>query len=448
MGVVDGEGYMEQRGTRAEAEGASWRRVRGASRLRVPSVVVLIVGVLLGLVVGRQLPAGGASSRIPPRELKLMTEAWRVVEQHYVDRGALKPRRLAYGSIAGMVAALGDTGHSTFLTPELQKLEENLISGRFEGIGAELRMRDGHAVVVAPLDGSPAQRAGLRPGDIILRVDDQDAAGHQLPELVEHIKGRAGTTVTLRVLTPASGRTRDLQLTRAAIALKNVTWQRVPGTQLAHLRIAAFSQGVAGKLGVALTQIQAAGLRGVVLDLRDDPGGILLEAVGAISQLLHHGNAVLVRDARGHTVAVPVLKGGVRFELPLVVLINRGSASAAEIMAGALRDAGRARLVGETTFGTGTVLQAFPLSDGSRLLLAVQEWLTPKGHVIWHKGIKPDVTVALGAEASPLLPEAERGMSQTALKKSEDAQLLRAITVLGEQVPATGEVRAREATVP
>lgn len=400
---------------------------KGTGRQALP-VVAMVTGVLFGLLVG--LSARGASERIPGKELALLHEAWRTIQEHYVDRSALKPRRLAYGGIAGMVASLGDTGHSTFLSPELEKLEANLLAGRFEGIGAELRVKAGHPVIVAPLDGSPAQRAGIRPGDVILQVDGKDMNGCPLPDVVDHLKGRAGTAVALRLLTPSTGRLREVRLVRAAMTLQNVTWQQLPGTELAHLRIATFSLSATLAVERALGQITRRKLRGVILDLRDNPGGVLGEAVSAISQFVARGDALQVRDAQRQVLAVPVAGKGLGFGVPLVVLINRGSASAAEIMAGAIRDAHRAKLVGETSFGAGTVLQPFPLSDGSKLLLAVNEWLTPNGQAIWHRGITPDLAVDLPDDTSPLFPEMERNMDAATLRKSHDRQLLRAIALL------------------
>jgi carboxyl-terminal processing protease len=197
-----------------------------------------------------------------------------------------------------------------------------------------------------------------------------------------------------------------------------------------HVRIAGFSQGVTNDLRQALTALEQQGLTHIVLDLRNNPGGLLNEAVATASQFLSSGTVLLVRDAHGTTTPVPVQKHGVAPGLPLVVLINQGTASAAEIVAGALQDAHRAVLVGETTFGTGTVLKPFPLSDGSALMLAIEEWLTPHGRVIWHQGIAPDVVVALTPPATPLLPDTERTITAAQLQASDDRQLLHAVDLV------------------
>jgi carboxyl-terminal processing protease len=295
-------------------------------------------------------------------------------------------------------------------------------------------VKDGHVVIQSPMDGSPAQRAGLRPGDVILKVDGQNVADLRLDEVVGHILGPAGTQVTLTILDPKTGNTRDVTLERAKITIDNVTWARLPGTTIAHVRISAFSAGVTQDLKDALAEIKSQGMTGLVLDLRSNPGGLLGEAVEVTSQFLEEGNVLLVKDAQGKVTPVPVQSGGVAVDIPMVVLVDRGTASAAEIATGALQDAKRATVVGETTFGTGTVLQEFPLSDGSVLLLAVQEWLTPDGRVIWHRGLDPDAAVTLPSGVDPLLPLTERGLTADQVRDSGDAQLLKALELLGQSV--------------
>jgi carboxyl-terminal processing protease len=397
---------------------------------------LLIVGLIMvgGIVLDRQvLIAFVPPSTIPAdarADFRLMAEAWNIIERFYVDRTALKPRRLTYGALSGMVDALGDTGHSHFLSPDMVQQTHTFAEGRFEGIGAELQMQDRHAVIVAPMDGSPAQQAGLQPGDIILKVNAAYVTGLPLEQIVQHILGPAGTAVTLTILDPSTQRTREVTLVRARIALHNVTWHTLPGTMVAHVRLAAFSKGITDDLQQVLTEMRQQGLRRVILDLRSNPGGLLAEAVGTASQFLRSGNVLLVRDARGHTTPIPVQSTERGLSLPMVVLINKGTASAAEIVAGALQDAHRAALVGETTFGTGTVLREFDLSDGSALLLAIEEWLTPSGRVFWHRGITPDVEVALPPNVTLLLPEAERQMTPVQLQAAADTQLLRALDLV------------------
>ncbi len=395
---------------------------------------ILGLGLIAGVVLDRQVLSGYAPPPTIPAEARpafqLMAEAWNLISRVYVDQAAVQPNVLTFGAIAGMVDALGDTGHSRFLSPAMVQEQNRFMQGNYEGIGAEVQMKDGHAVIVAPFDDSPAQQAGLRPGDIILSVDGAEVTGLSLEEIVSRILGPTGTSVTLSVLSPSTGQTRTVTLTRARIALHNVAWHQLPGTSVVHVRVAAFSEGMTDDLKAALHSIQQQGLTGLVLDLRDDPGGLLDEAVATASQFITVGNVLLESDAQGHTTPVPVEPHGVATDVPMVVLINGGTASAAEIVAGALQDAGRARLVGEKTFGTGTVLNQFNLSDGSALLLAVEEWLTPDGRVIWHQGIDPDVVVSLSPDATPLFPGAEQGLTSEQLQTGGDEQLLQALALL------------------
>jgi carboxyl-terminal processing protease len=394
------------------------------------TVLLLGVGLTGGIVVNRQFLADTGATPADQLDFNLITEAWNLIQKEYVDRQAINSQQLTYGAISGMVQALGDTGHTTFLTPDMVRQEQTYIQGELEGIGAEVQMKDGRIVIVAPLDGSPAEKAGLRPGDVILKVNSEDVTGQSLGDVVDKILGPAGTQVTLTILNPKTGETRQVTITRAKIELKSVTWQMLPGTKVAHVRIARFSQGTTDELRQALQEIKAQGATGLVLDLRNDPGGLLSEAIGVTSQFINSGNVLLEKDAQGKITEVPVKSGGEALDIPMVVLVNQGTASAAEIVSGALKDANRAKIVGETTFGTGTVLQEFKLSDGSALMLATQEWLTPSGKTIWHQGIEPQVTVELPTDQEALTPEAEKSMTPNQLQSSGDTQLLKALQLL------------------
>jgi carboxyl-terminal processing protease len=402
---------------------------------RVRPSLMLALGIALGLWGGvgvDRLAFLGWAPVQPAADLRLIAQAWNDIARHYVDRAAVKPKSLTYAAIGAMVDALGDTNHSTFLDPAMVKQLKQSEAGHLEGIGVEIQPKAGRIVVVAPLDGSPAQRANLRPGDIILKVNGQDIAGLPVSEVVARITGPPGTTVKLTLQDPHSQHTRDVSIERASINLHSVSWHMLPGTAVAHLRIASFEDRTTKELEAALAQIEQNPTNAVILDLRNNPGGILSEAVASASQFLRGGNVLLVKDAKDRIKPVPVEKGGKATRIRMAVLINDGSASAAEIVAGALKDANRAPLIGEHTFGTGTVLQEFALHDGSALLLAIQEWLTPSGHSFWHKGISPNITVPLPPNTDILLPEDEHSLTAAQLRASADAQLLRALAWLNE----------------
>ena len=402
-------------------------------------LVVMLVGVGAagfagGIVYDQQVlqsntdkvsvPAGTA------KDFQLIVDAWNVLQKDYVDRSALQTTPLIYGAISGMVDSLGDTGHSRFLSPQMLKSETQAINGSFEGIGAEVQTKDGNTVVVAPIEGSPAEKAGVKAGDVILKVNEEDVTGQPLETVVSKILGPAGTQVTIALQDPTTHVIRSVTITRARITVNNVSWSMLPGTKIADLHLAGFSSGVTQQIKDALTAIQAQGATGLIFDLRNNPGGLLNEAIGVASQFLKEGNVLQEKDAQGNIRSVPIQKGGLATDIPMVVLINQGTASAAEIVSGALQDAGRATLIGETTFGTGTVLSTFNLPDSSALLLATEEWLTPKGHSIWHHGITPDQVVTLDPNLQPLFPSTIKSMTDAQLQAATDTQLLKGVSVL------------------
>jgi carboxyl-terminal processing protease len=397
--------------------------------------IFLVIGGFFG---GVALDRGFFTQVAPPanipasakQDFELIAQAWNVIQQNYVDRTAVVTSTLTYGAIGGMVDALGDTGHSRFLTPQMVQEEQNQTQGQLNGVGIEIQVKNGQIVVVSTIDNSPAQHAGLRSGDIIEGIDGKSTIGMSLSQVVSLVTGQPGTTVTLTIGNPQSGTHVDYKLTRAHITLINVAWQQLPGTTVADIRVSAFSQGVSQDLQRVLSEVEQQHITGIVLDLRNNPGGLLSEAVGVTSQFVITGNVLLEKDAHDKVTPVSVQPASHVTKLPMVILIDQGTASAAEITAGALQDAQRAQLIGDTTFGTGTVLNEFSLTDGSAILMAVEEWLTPSGRVIWHKGIAPNVSIVLPLDTAPLTPEMEKGMTADKVRASGDAQLLKAIELL------------------
>ena len=353
-----------------------------------------------------------------------------------MDRTAIEEQRLAYGAISGMVEALGDTGHSRFLSPEMMQAESQALSGDFEGIGAELTTKDGMPVVVSPMENSPAERAGIRAGDVIVAVDGEDTTGMALSNIIQRVRGPKGTTVVLSVLHEGDNQVTDIPIVRAKIPLINVSAHMIPGTQVLLVRIGSFSERVSDDLKTALQQGKVDGAQKIILDLRNSPGGLLDEAIAVASQFLGDGLVMQEQDAQGNRKPLAVKPGGVALDMPLVVLINQGTASAAEIVSGALQDQGRGQLIGQTTFGTGTVLNQFELDDGSALLLATRQWLTPNGRVIWHQGIEPDITVVLPMDVMLITPSRLRTMTPEEFQAAQDVQLQRALETL-DKAPNT-----------
>ncbi len=417
------------------------RRSTAANGAILAIALIAVFGA--GIAVGRidLAPAGGdatgsgapTASAAPGDELALIREAWDTIHKNYVDAASLDDRQLAYGAIDGMTDAVGDTGHTTFMTPEERAARNSALSGSYVGIGVEVDTTpEGLPLVVGVFRGSPADEAGLKAGDVIVGVDGKTTVGEDLDSVIARVRGEAGTAVVLTVRSGADGPEREVRIVRADVQIEPVSWAMVPGTKTAMLRLEQFSSGASPKLRTAIQELKAAGADRLIFDLRGDPGGYVNEAVAIASEFLASGNVYIERNAAGEEKATAVTPGGVATNLPLVVLVDKGSASAAEIVAGAIQDAGRATLVGETTFGTGTVLGEFALSDGSALRIGTVEWLTPKGRVIWHEGIAPDVVVARPADVAPVVPDDLKSMSAADVSGIADPQLKKAIGLVAE----------------
>jgi carboxyl-terminal processing protease len=403
-------------------------------------VLMFVAGVGVGRIgdpaVGPGAAAGASASPAPTSagspsaedEFALIQEAWDAIHRNYVDAADLDDRALAYGAIDGLADAVGDTGHTEFMTPDERASQASSLSGSYVGIGAQVDVTaNGLPLIVGVFRGSPADGVGLHAGDVVLEVDGRTTRDEELDTVISWIRGESGTDVVLLVRAGEDGPERTLRITRADVTIEPVSWALVPGTTTAILRLEQFSSGATPKLRAAISELKAAGATRIILDLRGNPGGYVNEAVAIASEFLASGNVFLSRDASGAETPNAVTPGGQATDLPLVVLVDQGTASAAEIVAGAIQDAGRGQVVGETTFGTGTVLGEFALSDGSALRIGTVEWLTPKGRVIWHEGITPDVVVARPAEVAPLVPDDVRSMTPSQVASLADPQLSRAI---------------------
>ena len=423
-------------------------RGRGATVRRSAIGLALALTFSVGIGVGRLAspvlddasgttpgPTGAAANDA----FGLISEAWGILHQDYVGADELDDKSLAYGAIEGMTEAVGDTGHTSFLTPVERAARAEELSGSYAGIGVRIdAAEDGRPLIVGVFRGSPAEGAKLQTGDIIVSVDGKATAGHDLDEVAGWIRGEAGSTVTLTVQHGAEAPERELSILRAKVVVETVSWAMVPGTRTVVLRLEEFSHGAADELKAALGAIREAGAERLVFDLRGNPGGYVDEAVGVASQFLSSGVVYVERNAAGEETPHPVSAGGVATQLPMVTLIDGGTASAAEIVSGALQDADRGDLIGEKTFGTGTVLGEFPLADGSALRVGTTEWLTPKGRRIWHEGIVPDVTVGRADDVRPLVPDDLREMTAAAARDLSDPQLARAVSLVADAAAPAG----------
>jgi carboxyl-terminal processing protease len=366
-----------------------------------------------------------------PSDFGVFWQALKTVQDNFVDPGKVGDQNLTWGAIRGMVDALGDTGHSIFLTPDQLKAEQDSLQGRLTGIGVIVDQRSGTPIVVSVIDGSPAQAAGLKPGDMILAVDGQPVDRLTVEQVVNAIRGPAGTKVTLTIRHASATGTTDIAIVRQEIKIPVASWSMVPGTRIADVRVIQFSSGSGEAARAAIQAARDAGATKIVLDLRGNPGGFVSEAVDLASQFVGSGTIYEEKDRSGTTKPVPAKPGGIATDLPVAVLVDLGTASSSEILAGAIQGNDRGKVVGVQTFGTGTVLGTFNLPDGSAIRLGIVEWLTPRGETIFNKGITPDVDVKLPDGGSLVEPSQLKSMTADQFAASTDTQLQKAVQVLG-----------------
>ena len=359
------------------------------------SLYALTAAVLLGLALGNAqwvVARQAAEGDLPLEALRSFTEVYERIQSDYVE--SVDDEALIRNAIRGMLENLDP--HSAYLDAEAyQELQEGT-RGEFGGLGIEVGTRDGFVEVIAPIDGTPADAAGMRPGDLIIRIDGESVKGMELRQAVRLMRGEPGSAVTLSVMRESADQPREVTMERAIIRVESVRTEMLePG--LGYVRISQFQSGTGDDLLRALERLNrnADGLDGLVLDLRNNPGGVLQAAVEVADAFLSRGEIVSTRGrvarAESRFIATPndAISGA-----PLVVLVNAGSASASEIVAGALQDHRRAVILGESTFGKGSVQSVLPLRDGHAVKLTTARYFTPDGRSIQAEGIVPDVTLA------------------------------------------------------
>ncbi len=381
--------------------------------MMVLAAVIVSVAFLSGFAAGFTLRPVPAVTSAEPPEFAVFWEAWRLIESEFY--GELPTvREMTYGAIRGVLVALGDDATS-FIDPEHAAILREDITGSFEGIGAVVNMLpNGRLIIVEPLPGRPAARAGIQRGDLVLKVDDTPIQNMTLLEAVSLIRGPAGTTVRLTILRRGVKEPFEVTVVRERIELE-VVESRMLDDGIAYVRLAEFNAQATQELKKALQELMAQKPRGLIFDLRSNPGGFLQTSVEVASQFLDQGLVLTERGRGGFEREYPVEGEGLATQVPLAVLVNAGSASASEIVAGAIQDSGRGILIGERTFGKGSVQLPHTLSDGSELRVTIARWFTPKGREIQGVGIIPDIEVE---------------MTQEDLEAGRDPQLERAVEYL------------------
>jgi carboxyl-terminal processing protease len=333
-------------------------------------------------------------------DFSLLKKVWDQVSTDYVDPGKIDKTKMTYGAIAGMVEAIGDPYTEFFNPEEAKKLEEDL-AGSFEGIGLQIGVKDDQIIAISPIKGTPAEKAGLRPGDLILAVDKTPTTGLSVDEVVNIIRGPKDTKVTLTISREETG-TKDIEITRAIIKVPSMDYEikeLADGKKIAHITLYQFSDSSSQDFKNSAIDILNNNVSGIILDVRSNPGGLVNQATAIAGWFLERGQLIVIeKDKNGEQIELKSNGPSNFSSLPLVVLINDGSASASEILAGALKDDRQIPIIGTKSFGKGTVQQITSLDDGSSLKITTAKWYTPSGVAIQDTGIEPDIKVDLTQE--------------------------------------------------
>ena len=330
-------------------------------------------------------------------DFSLFWTAWDRVFASYLDKSALQPQEMIYGAVRGMVNSLGDP-YTVFLSPDENEEAKGSLNGTFEGVGIQLGYVDEQLAVIAPLAGMPAEKAGVKAGDLILKIDDKETIDMSLPEAVNLIRGPEGTKIRLTLIHQGEMEPYEVSIVRETIVVSSIEIEFIDGNCLpkgsclvAHLKLMRFGDRTNEEWNQAVSDIlEKPDVKGIILDLRNNPGGYLSGSVFITSEFLKSGVVVLQEAASGHQEPYSVDRAGRLLNQSLVVLVNQGSASASEIVAGALQESNRAQVVGEKTFGKGTIQEAEDLPGGSGLHITTARWLLPSGKSIDKQGITPN----------------------------------------------------------
>jgi len=397
---------------------------------RIQLLLVILISLLVGYYFGvnkinfdwkNYNPKLSVIAKEPPAQLSAVDfssfwKVWQKLESNYYDKTKLNSQKMLNGAISGMVASLDDP-FTVYLPPVQNDNFKQGLAGQFQGIGAELGLKDQKIIVISPLNGSPAQKAGIKAGDSILAVNGGSAANLTLSQAVEKIRGPKGTTVTLTVSHKDENSSKDIKIVRDVITVKSVeTWikkgkdidsielgKQFADSKIAYIRLSQFGDNTNSEWLSAVNDLNLSlssqkNVKGVVFDMRNNPGGYLSDAVFIASEFLKEGATVVIEEEASGKTTLKVNRRGLLIDTPLIILINKGSASASEIVAGALRDNERAKLIGETSFGKGTIQQAEDLGGGAGLHVTIAKWLTPNQIWVNGKGLTPDIEINLDSK--------------------------------------------------
>ena len=374
---------------------------------------------------------------------QLIQQAWTDIDQRYVDRKAINYQKMSYAAINAMVNSLGDTAHSRFMDPQTVQEVNNQLNGQSVGIGLYLHLDPTTKkwVISAPLPNTPAYKAGIKSGDVIITFNGADITGEDGTIVNGLIHQPVGTPVTLVIQRSGESQTRTFTMTMSIIETPNVIMHYIPENHTVDIQVVQFASGTASEVRDDINKAKAMDATKIILDLRDNPGGDLNEAVKMSSLFLQSGKVLLEQDSTGQQTPISVYGNPIDTTSPIVVLVNRNTDSSAEIVTAALKENNRATVIGETTFGTGTILEQISLADGSALSLGTLEWLTPDGHFVRQVagdpnsgGVSPNIEIH--QDPKLILTANQENQSNMRLQQilnSGDAQLVAAIQYLNQQ---------------
>jgi carboxyl-terminal processing protease len=416
------------------------------SKKVVIAVILVFTVATAGILIGRW-KIGSVGAEEGYEELKVFTEALSLVRKNYVED--VKPKDLVYGAIKGMLSSLDP--HSAFMSPEQYKEMQVDTKGEFGGLGIQIGMKDGMLTVIAPLEDTPAYKVGIKSGDRIIKINNEFTKDMGLHDAVSKMRGAPSTSVKITILREGWKETKDFTIVREVIKIKSVKY-KVLEDGIGYVKLTQFQEQTSSDLSAAMESLAKENINALILDLRNNPGGLLNSAVDVSSRFLQSGKLVVfIKDKKGDKIEYKSSKNKTDFNLPMIVLVNQGSASASEIVAGALKDWNKAVLIGTQTFGKGSVQSVVPLGDGSALRLTTARYYTPKGTSIQTTGIAPDILVKPelknGTKGHPAIREKdlekhlknEETEDKTAepdemvpveIEEKDDLQLQRAIDIL------------------
>src|SRR3989449_2639369 len=403
---------------------------RQSDRMKMGWVALVLVTLLLGVLIAKGWDRGVLATQTY-EELKTFTEVLALVQKHYVEE--VKTKDLVYGAIRGMLMTLDP--HSAFMPPDIYKEVQVETKGEFGGVGIQIGIKDNRLTVIAPIDGTPAERAGIKAGDYIIKVNEESTKDMTLVDAVQKMRGPKGTKVTITIQREGAAEPMAFVLTREIIKIESVRSKMLDGN-IGYIRVSQFQDQTAKDVSAALRKLHEQKMQSLILDLRNNPGGLLTSAVEVSEQFVGPNRLIVyikTREGRkddyvSHSKEQPD-------DYPIVALVNEGSASASEIVAGALQDWGRAVIIGVQTFGKGSVQTILPLGDGSGLRLTTAKYYTPKGRSIHGVGINPDIVV------KPQLPTtvAKAGETKPGEREGEPKQAKPAVSPGKDQPPQNGK---------